>query len=276
MLRWPLWVVSHIAWTRKGRLRREIAAINRDLGLTPPFRVQIDRMVQDCCDFNDQPLPAQSRASCCRCHTLSSRQTRTMDCALANVWVSAKVTQPWLKLIPAPLRARIEHRPHLQKAHVQYGLVVWRPDSTHGGWVAGGGVDSPLSWPRAIWSAELCDGICRPVRCHCQPWPKRHCGARPGQGPSMRQRNIGHSLRNAIDWRLPGFGLAIAAIGFARPDDGLAKLMVAVLGFVMVFKSTEVVKYWFRVPGSIQIHRMGGKRRFYGLCRGQGGDSSSG
>ena len=35
------------------------------------------------------------------------------------------------------------------------------------------------------------------------------------------------------------------AISIARPDDELAKLMVAVLGFAMVFKATEVVKYWF-------------------------------
>lgn len=41
------------------------------------------------------------------------------------------------------------------------------------------------------------------------------------------------------------FGLAIATIGLARPDDSLAKAIVAVLGFAMVFKSTEVVKYWF-------------------------------
>jgi O-antigen/teichoic acid export membrane protein len=44
---------------------------------------------------------------------------------------------------------------------------------------------------------------------------------------------------------LLAFACAIAAISFARPDDIQAKLMVSVLGFVLVFKSTEVVKYWF-------------------------------
>jgi PST family polysaccharide transporter len=41
------------------------------------------------------------------------------------------------------------------------------------------------------------------------------------------------------------FGLALAAMSLARPDDALAKLMVAVLGFTMIFKASEVVKYWF-------------------------------
>lgn len=41
------------------------------------------------------------------------------------------------------------------------------------------------------------------------------------------------------------FGMAVVAIGLARPDDDLAKLMVAILGFAMVFKAAEVVRYWF-------------------------------
>lgn len=44
---------------------------------------------------------------------------------------------------------------------------------------------------------------------------------------------------------LLAFFLAALAISFARPDDGLAKLVVVVLGFAMVFKSADVVKFWF-------------------------------
>lgn len=40
-------------------------------------------------------------------------------------------------------------------------------------------------------------------------------------------------------------GLAVATIHLVRPHDGLAKLIVSVLGFVLVFKSAEVAKYWF-------------------------------
>ena len=41
------------------------------------------------------------------------------------------------------------------------------------------------------------------------------------------------------------FGLAVAAINFTRPDDALSKLAVAILGFALVFRATDVVKYWF-------------------------------
>ncbi len=50
---------------------------------------------------------------------------------------------------------------------------------------------------------------------------------------------------------LQGFGalisvtLIIGAINLLRPDDTLTKTMVAVLGLSLIFKLTEVVKYWF-------------------------------
>lgn len=39
--------------------------------------------------------------------------------------------------------------------------------------------------------------------------------------------------------------LMVGAIEWLRPDDTLTKAMVSVLGLSLVFKSTEVVKYWF-------------------------------
>lgn len=41
------------------------------------------------------------------------------------------------------------------------------------------------------------------------------------------------------------FGLVVFAINFARPDDSMTKLLVAVLGFATVLKCTDVVRYWF-------------------------------
>lgn len=41
------------------------------------------------------------------------------------------------------------------------------------------------------------------------------------------------------------FVLAALIIRFIRPDDGVAKLSVAILSFVMVFKAADVVRYWF-------------------------------
>lgn len=41
------------------------------------------------------------------------------------------------------------------------------------------------------------------------------------------------------------FLVAIVAINFIRPNDESVKLMVAILGFVLVFKSADVIRYWF-------------------------------
>jgi len=39
--------------------------------------------------------------------------------------------------------------------------------------------------------------------------------------------------------------LIVVAIGWMRPDDDLTKLMVAILGAALIFRSSAVVKYWF-------------------------------
>lgn len=39
--------------------------------------------------------------------------------------------------------------------------------------------------------------------------------------------------------------LIVGTIAWLRPDDTLTRAMVAILGLSLVFKSTEVVKYWF-------------------------------
>lgn len=38
---------------------------------------------------------------------------------------------------------------------------------------------------------------------------------------------------------------AVIAVTFMRPDDATARIIVAILGLVMVFKATDVVRYWF-------------------------------
>lgn len=44
---------------------------------------------------------------------------------------------------------------------------------------------------------------------------------------------------------LAAFMLIIGVISYLRPDDTLAKTIVAILGFTMVINASEVVKYWF-------------------------------
>lgn len=162
-----------------------------------------------------------------------------------HVRVSAKVTPAWLKLIPAPLRARIEHRPELQKALTNTGwlfgdqILRMGVGLLVGVWIArylGPEQFGLLSYAiafvslfGAIASLGLNGIIVRDL-------VKEPDDANTMLGTAFVLQFIGGFL---------AFGLAIVVIGFARPDDSSAKLMIAVLGFVMVFKSTEVVKYWF-------------------------------
>lgn len=63
--------------------------------------------------------------------------------------------------------------------------------------------------------------------------------------PESANATLGTAFMMQIFGGLLAFLLALTAINLARPDDALAKLMVAVLGFAMVFKATDAVKYWF-------------------------------
>lgn len=65
------------------------------------------------------------------------------------------------------------------------------------------------------------------------------------QNPEAAHTTLGSAFLLQVVGGCLAFGLAISTIQFFRPDDGLSKLMVAVLGSVMVFKSTDVVRYWF-------------------------------
>lgn len=63
--------------------------------------------------------------------------------------------------------------------------------------------------------------------------------------PEQANTTLGTALVLQLIGGFLALGLAVLAIGFVRPDDDLVKVMVAVLGSVMVFKATEIVKYWF-------------------------------
>ena len=63
--------------------------------------------------------------------------------------------------------------------------------------------------------------------------------------PDTANTTLGTTFFLQLAGGVLAFSLVVIVIGLARPDEALTKLMVAVLGFVMVFKSSEVVKYWF-------------------------------
>jgi len=155
------------------------------------------------------------------------------------------VPPAWLKFLPATLRARVEHRPNLQKAltntgwlfgdkvlRMGVGLLV-------GVWVArylGPEQFGLLNYAMAIvalFGAVASLGL-NGIVVHDLV-----------KEPETANETLGTTFLLQAVGGLLAFGLAVVAISFARPNDSLAKLVVAVLGFVMVFKSTEVVKYWF-------------------------------
>lgn len=151
----------------------------------------------------------------------------------------------WIRFVPASLRARIEHRPHLltvisntgwlfgdQALRMAVGLLV-------GVWIArylGPEQFGLLNYATAfvaLFGAVASLGLNGIV--------VRDLVSRPEDADTT----LGTAFLLQLAGGFAAFCLALFAIGFARPGDTLSKLVVAILGFAMVFKSTEVVKYWF-------------------------------
>lgn len=65
----------------------------------------------------------------------------------------------------------------------------------------------------------------------------------------MHPNEVGSTLGTGFVLRLLGGLLAylfiILIISYLRPDDTLAKIIVAILGFTLIIKASEVVKYWY-------------------------------
>ena len=151
----------------------------------------------------------------------------------------------WIKKLPAPLRAKVEDRPNLQKALTNTGwlfgdkILRMGVGLLVGVWVArylGPEQFGLMNYAMAIvalFGAVASLGLNGIVVRDLVQEPD---SANTTLGTAFLMQFIGGFL---------AFGLAVAAVGWARPGDSLARLVVAVLGFVMVFKSTEVVKYWF-------------------------------
>jgi PST family polysaccharide transporter len=156
-----------------------------------------------------------------------------------------KVNPAWLKFLPMTLRARVEHRPNLQKAltntawlfgdkilRMGVGLLVVVWIARYLGPEQFGLLNYAMAIVAlfgAVASLGLNGIVVRDLI----------------QEPETANTTLGTAFLLQIIGGLLAFGLAIVTVSFARPDNDLAKLVVAVLGFVMVFKSSEVVKYWF-------------------------------
>lgn len=155
------------------------------------------------------------------------------------------MTSDWLKYLPAILRARVEHRPNLEKALTNTGwlfgdkVLRMGVGLFVGVWVArylGPEQFGLFNYAMAIvalFGSVASLGLNGIV---VRDLVKETEAANETLGTTFLLQAIGG---------LFAFGLAVLAVSFARPNDNLAKLLVAVLGFVMVFKCTDVVRYWF-------------------------------
>lgn len=151
----------------------------------------------------------------------------------------------WLRFLPTFIRTRIEYRPGLQKIlantgwlfadkilRLGVGLVVVIWVARYLGPEQFGLINYAMAFVALFGSVATLgfNGIV--VRDLVNK-------------PETANATLGTAFILQVMGGFLAFGLAVFAISFARPDNDLAKLMVAVLSFVMVFKSTEVVKYWF-------------------------------
>lgn len=151
----------------------------------------------------------------------------------------------WLALLPEFLRVRIAHRAGVVKAlsntgwlfsdrvlRMGVGLIV-------GVWLArylGPEQFGLLSFAMAfvaLFGAVASLGL--------QGIVVRDIVRDPTQAPEI----LGTGFVLQLLGGLAAFVLATVAIAYLRPDDAMARLMVAILGGALVFRALDGVRYWF-------------------------------
>ena len=154
-------------------------------------------------------------------------------------------SRSWVRHLPAAIQGRIAHRPNLQKMLENTGwlfadrLVRMGMGLLVGVWVARYlGPDQFGLYSYAIAFVALFGSI---ATLGLNGIVVRDLVKNPEEATTT----IGTAFVLQLIGGLLVFVIAIIAIGFVRPDEALVRLMVAVLGFVTVFKATEVIKYWF-------------------------------
>jgi len=65
------------------------------------------------------------------------------------------------------------------------------------------------------------------------------------QDPSTTKTTMGTAFILSVLGGFSAFGLSMLAISYARQNDELVKFIVVLLSLLMVFKATDVVRYWF-------------------------------
>jgi O-antigen/teichoic acid export membrane protein len=151
----------------------------------------------------------------------------------------------WHKYLPVKLRNKIEGRPSLQKIFTNAGWLFGDKILRMGVglivsvWVAR--YLGPEQFGLMIYAMAIVALFVAVARLGLNSIVVRDLVNEPGSANST----LGTTFFLQLAGGLLAYVLAIIAINLSRPDDGLAKLIVVVLGFALVFKSTDVVKYWF-------------------------------
>lgn len=151
----------------------------------------------------------------------------------------------WLTLLPSFLRSKIAHRPNLQKILVNTGwlfgdkILRMGVGLFVGVWIArylGPEQFGLLSYAlafvalfTAVANLGLNGIVVRDLVQH----------------PSTAKNTMGTAFVLSVLGGFCAFCLSLLAISYARPDDELAKFIVVLLSLLMVFKATDVVRYWF-------------------------------
>jgi len=65
------------------------------------------------------------------------------------------------------------------------------------------------------------------------------------RAPAANEEILGTAAMLLFIGGMLAYGLLLATIFWLRPDDALAKALVAILGSIMLFNASEVVVYWF-------------------------------
>jgi O-antigen/teichoic acid export membrane protein len=63
--------------------------------------------------------------------------------------------------------------------------------------------------------------------------------------PASKEKTLGTAAALLFVGGLISYSLVLATIFWLRPDDALAKAIVAIFGSIMLFKVSEVAVYWF-------------------------------
>lgn len=151
----------------------------------------------------------------------------------------------WLALLPLFLRSKIAHRPKLQKILINTGwlfgdkILRMGVGLVVGVWVArylGPEQFGLLSYAIAfvalftsVANLGLNSIVVRDLV----------------QDPPSAETTMGTAFMLSLLGGTIAFGLSVLAISYARPDDELTKFIVVLLSLLMVFKATDVVRYWF-------------------------------